>query len=116
MFSLSHQITGDDEGFPSTSNYYDPAIYNKLNVAYQTNTLLIGANTANFYRRKYTNFVLGAAGTFTTSTIQITHDLDAASAYTRFEAPTRMSVARAASPKTPPQPTAIETYCTPSMV
>src|SRR5207248_3202820 len=82
----------------STSNYYDPAIYNRdLTKTWQTNTLGISiVNTAAFYRRKYTNFVLGAAGTFTTSTIQITHDLDAASAYTRFEAPTRMSVARAA--------------------
>jgi hypothetical protein len=80
------------------SNYYDPAIYNRdLTKAWQTATLGISAvNTAAFYRRKYTNFVLGAAGTFTTSTIQITHDLDAGSAYTAFEAPTRMSIARAA--------------------
>ncbi|PYR55861.1 MAG: hypothetical protein DMF91_23330, partial [Acidobacteria bacterium] len=80
------------------SNYYDPAIYNKdLTKLYQTNTLGISnGNTAAFYRRKYLGFVLGAAGTFTTDTIQITHDLDAASAYARFEAPTRISIARAA--------------------
>src|SRR5438132_14372566 len=85
------------------SNYYDPAIYNKdLTKLYQTNTLGISnGNTAAFYRRKYTEFTLGVAGTFTTSTIQITHDLDDAAfpsskPYTRFEAPTRMSIARAA--------------------
>src|SRR2546426_8207132 len=68
----------------STSNYYDPAIYNKdLTKPYQTTTLGISnGNTANFYRRRYNNFTLGVAGTFTTSTggiypaaIQITHDL-----------------------------------------
>jgi hypothetical protein len=82
----------------STSNYYDPAIYNRdLTKTWQTNSLGISAlNTNALYRRKYTNFVLGAAGTFTTSSIQITHDLDAGFAYTRFEAPTRMSIARAA--------------------
>jgi len=87
------------------SNYYDPAIYNRdLTKAYQTNqglpntgTLGITAtNTAAFYRRKYVGFVLGAAGAFTTDTIQITHDLDAGSAYAKFEAATRMSIARAA--------------------
>src|SRR2546426_109332 len=89
----------------STSNYYDPAIYNRdLTKAYQTNTGLPGSgtlgitvvNTAAFYRRKYKNFTLGAAGTYTTSGIEVTHDLDAGFAYTRFEAPTRMSIARAA--------------------
>lgn len=97
----------------STSNYYDPAIYNRdLTKAYQTNTGVPGSgtlgitavNTAAFYRRKYTNFVLGAAAgpTFTMKRIEITHDLDTltapltGSAFDRFEAPTRMSIARAA--------------------
>src|SRR5262249_24954844 len=79
----------------STSNFYDPDLYTRTGAAYETTLGVSGSNTSSTYRRKYTNLVLGAAGTgtFTTATIQITGDKQ--SGYTSFEAATRLAIARA---------------------
>src|SRR5437762_2421914 len=90
----------------ATSNYYDTFAY-PLDVTqtWQTTTLHINAaNTTAFYRRKYNNLtyqVTGNADKFATTFITAVGDKDAQSlvapyGYSLFEAPTRLSIARAA--------------------
>jgi hypothetical protein len=82
----------------STSNYYDPAIYAKdMSKAYQANTFQFTnplLQPVASYRRKYTNFTFLAGGVFQSQKIEVT--IDTGAGYGTFEAPTRMSVARAA--------------------
>src|SRR2546429_9335144 len=54
-------------------------------------------NTTTNYRRKYVNMALSnGADKFSADTISVTHDIDANSAYAKFEAPTRLSILKAA--------------------
>ena len=88
---LTNQTTAS-----STSSYYDPFVYAKTNALYETPLGVTAANTTTTYRRKYVNlaFTSGSGDKFSATTIQVTGDKDAT--YTRFGAPTRLSIARAA--------------------
>ena len=81
----------------ATSSYYDPFIYSRTGAAWEAG-LGIGITSATArYRRQYTNLTYANSGSgdkFVAPVIQATGDLDAA--YSRFEAPTRLSIARAA--------------------
>src|SRR5712691_5346811 len=80
----------------STSSYYDPFVYPKTGALYEGTLGVSGANTTAAYRRKYVNlaFTNGGGDKFSATTIQSTGDQNAA--YSRFGAPTRLSIARAA--------------------
>jgi len=79
----------------NTSNYYDPFVYPKTGALYENTLGVSGANTTAAYRRKYMNMAFAnGSDRFTATTIQITGDQNAA--YSRFGAPTRLSIARAA--------------------
>jgi hypothetical protein len=82
----------------TTSDYYDPYIYPlDTSKTWQTQSLLLSTtNTTAYYRRVYKglSYLSGGSDKFSTTTIAITHDKD--SGYATFEAPTRLSVARAA--------------------
>lgn len=90
----------------ATSSYYDPYIYTRSGAIGETTLGVTAANTTGRYRRKYVNMALQSAGNpdkYTVSTISVVTDTnyspDAAAAtlgYAKFEAPTRLSVARAA--------------------
>src|SRR5438132_4705658 len=81
----------------TTSTYYDPWIY-PLDVTktWQTLTLNVtAANTAQFFWRKYSGLDYANGGDkYTGQTIGVVRDRDAG--YLKFEAPTRLSIARAA--------------------
>jgi len=85
----------------TTSSYYDPFPYSKTGAAWEADTGIHGGfnitnvNTATNYRRKYEALVPGASNSFNATTITVTHDGDG-SAYTRFEAPTRLAILKAA--------------------
>ncbi len=80
----------------NTSNYYDPILYSKTSAAYEAGLGLTPANTNLKYRRKYTNMSLTSSSgdKYDSPKILITGDREAG--YASFEAPTRMSIARAA--------------------
>ena len=83
----------------ATSNYYDSFLYTRgTNVAAETTLGVNAMNTTTNYRRKYVNMALSGNGTdkFSVDTISVTHDIDANSAYAKFESPTRLSVLKAA--------------------
>src|SRR5919198_4883972 len=83
----------------ATSNYYDPYLYTRgTNVAAETTLGVSAGNTTTYYRRKYVKMALSSNGVdkFAVDTISITHDIDANSAYTKFEAATRLSLLKAA--------------------
>src|SRR3954470_18960065 len=82
----------------TTSTYYDPFIY-PLDVTktWQTVTLNVNAaNTTQFFRRKYVGLDYASSGgdKYVASTIGVVRDRD--SGYLKFDAATRMSIARAA--------------------
>jgi len=85
----------------TTSSYYDPFPYSKTGAAWEADTGIHGGfnitnvNTATNYRRKYEALVPGASNSFTATTITVTHDGDG-SAYTKFEAATRLAILKAA--------------------
>src|SRR5207244_4021280 len=82
----------------ATSNYYDPCLYTPgTNVAAETTLGVNAMNTTTNYRRKYVNMALSnGADKFSADTISVTHDIDVNSAYAKFEAPTRLSILKAA--------------------
>src|SRR5437868_5215398 len=82
----------------TTSTYYDPWYY-PLDVTktWQTTTLNVNAtNTTQFFRRKYVGFdyANGGGDKFSASTISVVRDRD--SGYVKFDAATRLAIARAA--------------------
>src|SRR5690348_11697044 len=82
----------------TTSTYYDPWMY-PLDVTktWQTLTLNVNAtNTTQFFRRKYVglDYASGGGDKYSGSTIGVVRDRD--SGYLKFEAATRLSIARAA--------------------
>ena len=81
----------------ATSAYYDPIVYTKTGLIWEIGLGITSSNTATSYRRRYLNMSHANSGTddkFNASTIQIAGDLE--SSYGRFDAPTRMAIARAA--------------------
>lgn len=81
----------------NTTTYYDPVIYAKTGLAWETGLGVTAANTTTVYRRKYKNLAFtsnGSSDKFSATTIQVVGDNDPA--YSRFDAPTRLSIARAA--------------------
>ena len=82
----------------STSNYYDPYLYVRgTNAAAETTLGVTSLNTTTNYRRKYSNMsLISGSDKFSVSTIAVTHDTDANSAYAKFEARTRLSILKAA--------------------
>jgi hypothetical protein len=82
-----------------TSNYYDTALYpfSVLDADVNTSLGLSPANASSYYRRKYVGLQYADSASsdkFVTDHIAAVGDKD--SAYGSFEAPTRLSVARAA--------------------
>src|SRR5438445_556470 len=81
----------------TTSTYYDPWIY-PLDVTktWQTITLNVNAtNTTQFFRRKYVGLdYANGSDKYTGQTIAVVRDREAG--YAKFEAATRLSIARAA--------------------
>lgn len=77
----------------ATSNYYDPFLYARTGQSWETTLGINAGNTTTTFRRLYRNLNFVLPNVFTTSTIQITGDQQ--SGYASFEAPTRLSVARA---------------------
>jgi len=82
----------------TTSTYYDPWYY-PLDVTktWQTTTLSVNAtNTTQFFRRKYVGLdYANGSDKYSGSTIGVVRDRD--SGYLKFEAATRLSIARAAA-------------------
>jgi len=81
----------------ATSSYYDPIIYGRTGAAWESGLGISALSATSRYRRLYVNLTYANAGSgdkFVGPTIQATGDLNAA--YSRFEAPTRLSIARAA--------------------
>ena len=81
----------------ATSTYYDPIEYAKTNQAWEVGLGITASNTSIKYRRKYVNLVYSNSGSgdrFDALRIEIAGDLDPA--YGRFEAATRLAIARAA--------------------
>jgi hypothetical protein len=80
-----------------TSTYYDAFVYPKSGAGYESTLGVTAANTTANYRRKYVNLGFtsnGSGDKFTASTIQAVGDQDPT--YSRFAAPARLSIARAA--------------------
>jgi hypothetical protein len=82
----------------ATSSYYDSYIYSKTGAAWEAKIGVTAATTTSNYRRKYSALTpTSGASPFSATTISTVGDAPAnATAYQMFEAPTRMSVARAA--------------------
>jgi len=81
----------------ATSSYYDPWLYTRTGAAWEAGLGVSALSAATKYRRQYVNLTYANSGSgdrFLSPVIQIMGDLNAA--YSRFEAPTRLSVARAA--------------------
>src|SRR2546425_8476764 len=84
-----------------TSNYYDPFSYSKTGVLFETQSLLINdSNTTTSYRRKFENLLLNSSGNSdkgkTTHITAVGDKVTGPTGFTMFEAPTRLSIARAA--------------------
>jgi hypothetical protein len=105
MVDTSSRMQRDAAADPSTpatsratSNYYDPIIYSRKNESWEDGLGLTLFNTNAVYRRRYANLDFANVGfgdKFIGTTIQITGDL-LPLVYSRFEAPTRLAIARAA--------------------
>src|SRR5438477_13168830 len=81
----------------TTSTYYDPWIYPlDITKTWQTITLNVNAtNTTQFFRRKYVGLdYANGSDKYTGQTIAVVRDREAG--YAKFEAATRLSIARAA--------------------
>lgn len=78
----------------ATSSYYDPIPYPVTGQAWEAG---LNITAVQSYRRRYVALTSTNANgdRFTATTIQVTGDLDPSN-YSRFEAPTRLSIARAA--------------------
>ena len=77
----------------STSDYYDPNIYTRTGAVWEPSLGVTGAMAT--YRRQYRNLTPTNGGDkYSTSTIRVTGSND--STYGRFDAATRLAVARAA--------------------
>lgn len=81
----------------ATSSYYDPWLYTRTGAAWEAGLGVSALSATTKYRRRYVNLTYASFGSgdkFLAPVIQTTGDLNAA--YSRFEAPTRLSIARAA--------------------
>ena len=81
----------------ATSTYYDPIEYPRTGLSWEFGLGVTALNTSVKYRRRYVNMGFGSdtdEDRFVASTIQTVGDLDPT--YVRFDAPTRMAIARAA--------------------
>lgn len=78
----------------ATSDYYDPKIYSRTGALWEGGLGVTAAMTT--YRRRYKNFdhVNSGGDRYSTTSIQVVGSSD--SAYGRFEAATRLAIARAA--------------------
>ena len=83
----------------ATSSYYDPFIYTRTGAAWEAALGVNALSATMTYRRRYVNLTYADSGSgdkfVEQPRIETTGDLNAA-IYSRFEAPTRMSIARAA--------------------
>ena len=78
----------------ATSDYYDPNIYSRTGAAWESGLGVTGAMTT--YRRRYKNLdhVNSGGDRYSTTSIQVVGSNDAT--YGRFDAATRLAIARAA--------------------
>jgi hypothetical protein len=107
MIDTSERMQRDAPSDPSTvatsnatSNYYDPLIYARGGDAANPWEPILGVNDTNTsatgtYRRRFNNLTyIAGADAATATRIDVVGDRDAG--YSRFEAPTRLALARAA--------------------
>ncbi len=81
----------------ATSTYYDPIEYARTGLIWEFGLGITGSNTSMKYRRKYVNLAYASTSSgdrFDADTIQVAGDLDPS--YGRFDAATRLAIARAA--------------------
>jgi hypothetical protein len=96
---MQRDAPSDQSNQASTSSYYDTALYpfSAANVGVNGSLGLTATNTASYYRRKYVALqYLSNTNTDRFSTTSITAVGDLEAGYAMFEAPTRLSVTRAA--------------------